>query len=194
LHRGKALRAVVATALLGLTLAPAASADTSTLDLVLARDDCAGEAPPNLRLDFGPGAASGSCAQTASWYEPTKQSFPAKAGMPMTVDGTRHALVTITVNSYAGRAVGGLGDQTTSVELQGVTTTGARVVMARGTQTIGAADMLRTPTYVAEFDLPVVGGTYKSMTLNLTIGGSALHGFVHYNGDSFVSMPVADTP
>jgi hypothetical protein len=188
----KALRTLIATVALGLMLVPAALADTATTDLVLARDACGGTDPANERLDLGPGASTGSCGDLGSWGGPTMTPHPAKAGVPITIDGTRNALIVIAAESYTGNPVGGIGDQTTTVELIGTTQTGKKVSIAKDSQVIPAADMLRKGSYVAEFNVPIVGGFYKGLTLNLTIGGSVLHSFVHYNGDSFLSLPVPD--
>jgi hypothetical protein len=190
---GNALRAVVATAILGLTLVPSAFAGTATTDFVLARDACGGTAaaPPNERLDLAPGASTDPCGSFDSWAGPSTTSFPAAAGVPITLDGTRHALIVITVDSYTGSPLGGVGDQTTAISLTGRNLANKRVTIASGTQTIPAASMLRTGTYAAEFDVPVVGGDYKTLQLDLTVGGAVLHGFVHYNGDSFLTLPTA---
>jgi hypothetical protein len=156
----------------------------------VARDDCGGT--DNERLDVDLGAYSGSCGDVLAILGGTKTPYPAKAGVPITIDGTRPVTIDIGVDSFTGSPLGGIGDQTIAVELVGTTTTNAKVKLASGSQTTAAADMLRNGGYIAEFSLPIVGGFYKGLTLNLTVGGSELHGFIRYNGDSVVTLPVPD--
>jgi hypothetical protein len=55
--------------------------------------------------------------------------------------------------------------------------------------------MLTTAERVEQFDLPLKpeqGGEYTAITLELTVGGSELSGFVNHDGSSYVSLPVTD--
>ena len=188
---GKGIRTIIAAAAAFCILAPAAFADTATTDLFLARDDCGGT--DNPRLDFDLGASTDGCGNLLGILGGATTAYPAKAGMPITIDGTRHVVIDISVSSFTGTAIGGIGDQTIAVQLVGTdAATNRKSTIAQGSDTKAAADMLRNTGYVAEFNVPIVGGFYKALTLNVTVGGSELHGFVNTDGNSLVSLPVPD--
>jgi hypothetical protein len=189
-----ALRSFLATAAAGLALAPAAVADTATQDLYLARDACGGTAPANTRLDTGLGASTLGCGSTVGGVISSTTSYPAVAGaMPVTLDATRPIYVAISIDSYLGVAVGGIGDETVSVTLSGRNADNKTVTLGSASQTTPAQSELRNPHYVAEFNLPLKpdqGGLYNGITLSLTVGGAELGGYVNHDGSSLVMLPI----
>lgn len=194
------LSSLLATAALGLALAPAAFADEATQDLNLVRDSCGGGStvPPDTRLAFDLGASTLGCGSTLAFVSPATTSYPARQGVPVVIDGSRSVLVAITMTSYLGVAVGGVGDETITVTLSGKRKVGSAPAktetIGSKSSTIPAAEMARNPEYTAEFDLPVgtKAGLYTALTLDVTVAGSAGGGFLNHDGTSFVSLPVFD--
>lgn len=195
-----ALRSLIATAALGLALAPAAFADSATEDLYLARDACGGTAAPNTHLAFDLGATTLGCGSVVA-ATPSTTSYPATQGLPVTVqaadaNGAREVYVAISLGSFTGNPLGGIGDEEVDVDLTGKLGT-QTVSLGSGQIITPAADMLRKGAYLAEFHFPLKtaqGGVYKTLNLDLTVGGSLLSGYVDTNGSSVVSLPVADPP
>jgi hypothetical protein len=183
---GKGLRLILATAAVGLAAAPPALA-TGYKDFNLRRDACGTGANTRLSIEYG-GATDG-CGTYAGVIG-TSTVYPAKDGLPVIVDGTRPVVIDIVISSFTGPPLGGLGDQQVDVQLMGRTATNPRVVMAQGSDTTAAADILRAGEITYEFSLPVKAGTYTGVTLNLDVSGSQFHGFVEDNGPSAVSLPV----
>jgi hypothetical protein len=190
-------RSVLAAVVVSMTLASTAAADTATSDLFLVRDACGASdtLPPDPRLAFDLGASQLGCGSLAGIAGGTPTSYPAKQGMPVTLDTARPVYVAISISSYFGVAVGGIGPETVEVSL-----TGKRdkktVQIGQATLTTPAEEMLTKAEYVAEFELPLtpeLAGEYTAMTLDLTVGGSQLSGFVNHDGTSYVSLPVFDS-
>ncbi|MDX6664764.1 MAG: hypothetical protein QOG68_970 [Solirubrobacteraceae bacterium] len=193
----KPLSIMIAATALGLALAPAAAfADSATEDLLLARDACGGTGAANTRLALSAGTATGGCGSALGGASPSTTTYPATEGVPVLVDDSRPVVVDIDLTSYHGVAVGGIGDETVSVELTG-TRDKKSVTLGTGSSTIAAADMLRTPHYTAEFSMPLgaaKAGTYTALSLDVTVGGAFFSGYVDHGGKSFVSVPVFDPP
>lgn len=193
-----ALRSLLAVAALGLALAPAASAGEATSDLFVVRDACGGAdgVPPDTRLAFDLGLSTLGCGSTLAATGGTVTQYPAKQGVPVTLDVSRPIHVAISTESFAGVAVGGIGDERIAFTLTGKRTgSSTTVTLGTGEKITSAADMLRKPAYTAEFDLPLTpakAGTYKSLNLELQVGGSQFSGFVKHDGSSYVSLPVFD--
>jgi hypothetical protein len=181
----------------GLSLAPAAFADTATEDLVLARDACGStdSLPAAPRLAFTPGASSTSCGNLAAGLGGAPTEYPATEGVPVTLDESRPIHVAISTSSYLGVAVGGVGPETVEIELTGKNAVTRKTVsLGYGSVTRSADEMLTTATALTEFDLPIAGkgGQYSALNLTLTVGGSQFSGFVDHDGSSFVSLPIFD--
>jgi hypothetical protein len=184
-------------AAVSLSLTPAAFADTATEDLVLARDACGStdSLPAAPRLAFTPGASSTSCGSLAAALGGSPTEYPATEGVPVRLDDSRPIHVAISTSSYLGVLVGGVGPETVEIELVGKNAdTKKTVALGSGSVTRTADEMLTTATALTEFDLPIAGkgGTYSSLTLTLTVGGSQFSGFVDHDGKSFVSLPIFD--
>ena len=186
-------RTILLTGLAGLALAPAASADTATSDYYLTRDDCGGT--DNPRLDPELGAYSGSCGSIAGIAGGDPVILPSKTGPLQTLDTTRKVYIAISVSDFVGAGVG-VGPQTIDVKLTGRDAKNKTVTLGSASDTKDAQTMLRGADYTAEFELPLKStqkGGYKAFTLTLTVGGSQFGGFVDYDGNSFVSLPIATT-
>ena len=185
----------LAVALLsGLLLAPTASADTDVYDLVLARDDCGGT--DNLRLDLYPGASStGGCGNLVGVLGGVTDTYPAEPSvLPVELDGTRPISVAVSIGSFLGAGVGGVGPETVEVALTGKRA-GKNVDLGSASVTTPAEEMLTNVSYVVQIELPLTAaksGTYTQLSLDLLVGGSAGSGFVDHNGSSLVSLPVVD--
>lgn len=184
----------LATALLsGLLLAPSASADTDVYDLVLARDDCGGT--DNLRLDLYPGASTLGCGNLLGVFGGAVSTYPAvPEALPVQLDGERPIHVAISLGSYTGVVIGGVGSETVEVWVSGKRQ-GKVVDLGSASLTTPALTMLTQATYVAELEVPLTpekSGTYTALDLDLKVGGAALSGFVDHDGRSFVSLPVVD--
>lgn len=191
------IRNFVALATAALLLLPgAASADEEYLDLVLARDACSSsdELPPDPRLAFSPGASTFGCGSALAIAGGSTTNYPAKEGVPVTLDDTRNLYVAISTGSFTGAAFGGIGNETVEWKLRGKNELNRTVTIAEGSHTTPAADMLRKSAYVQEFDVAIEGkgGLYKSLVLSLRVGGSQFSGFVDHDGTSFISLPVPD--
>lgn len=194
-----ALRSFIAVAAAGLTLAPAALADTATSDLYLVRDACGANdtLPPDPRLAFDLGASTLGCGSTLAFAGGSTTHYPARQGMPVTLDPARPIYVAVSTGSFTGPPLGGLGEETVSVTLTGKKTVGPTTfTLGAAEKVTAAADMLRTGHYLAEFEFPVTettAGTYQSLNLALQVGGSQFSGFVDHDGSSLVSLPVFDS-
>lgn len=194
----KALRFILAVAAVGLTLAPTALAsDTAVTDLVLARDACGStdELPPAPRLDLSTGASTLGCGSLLAITGGRPTSYPAvAAALPVELDATREIYAAISISSYLGVLVGGVGPETVELTLTGKR--GEKVeTLGTATSTTPAEQMLTKAAYLAEFTFPAnpeLSGTYTSLTLDLTVGGSQFSGFVDHDGRSLVSLPVTD--
>lgn len=190
------IRSFIVAAAVSLTFVPSALADTAVEDLVLARDACGSTdtLPPDPRLAFNPGASTLGCGSLASISGGSPTDYPAKEGVPFTLDGVRPIYVAISSSSYTGGPLGGIGPQTVDVQLTGVTATGKSKTLGSATKETGADVMLRQGESLDEFNFPTtgLGGTYKSLTLSLTVGGSQFAGFVNHDGSSYVELPVVD--
>jgi hypothetical protein len=188
-------RAFLATVAAGLALAPAAVADTAFTDLYLARDACGGTEPPNLRLDTGVGAETGGCGNAAAVLGGEPEDYPSNTEShgPLALDATRTAYLAISLTSYTGLLA--LGDETVDVVLSGKPAEGEIVTIGEASSTKAAADMLRGSAYTAEFEIPIPedkAGPYEQVTLSLSVGGSAMGGYINHDGTSLVSLPVLD--
>ena len=190
------LRTALATAIAGMALASPALADTATVDLYLARDACGATdgVEPDPRLAFDLGASTLGCGSMLAIAGGSPTTYPARQGMPVTLDPERPIDIAISISSYFGVLVGGVGPETVEVLLTG-RKDGKTVTLGQGSLTTPAEEMLTNPEYVAEFALPLKpeqGGRYTSVSLSLTVGGSQLSGFVNHDGSSYVSLPVTD--
>ena len=184
-----AFRTIILTGLAGLALAPAASA-AATSDYYITRDDCGGT--DNPRLDAELGSYSGSCGSLAGIAGPSETIFPSKTGPLQTLDTARKVYVAISVSDFTGGGVG-IGPQTIDVTLTGRDAKNKAVTLGHASDTKDAQTMVRGADYTAEFELPLKPaqkGGYKSFTLTLDVGGSQFGGFVDYNGNSFISLPI----
>jgi hypothetical protein len=191
------IRSLIIAAAVSLTLVPSALADTATEDLVLARDACGSTdtLPPDPRLALEPGASTLGCGSLDGIAGGSETDYPAKEGVPVTLDDARPIYVAISSSSYTGGPLGGIGPQTVDVTLSGVTSAGKTVTLGSASKTTGADVMLRQGESLDEFTFPIAGkgGEYKALTLSLTVGGSELAGFVNHDGSSYVSLPVFDS-
>jgi hypothetical protein len=190
------LRTAIATAVASMTLASPALADTATVDLLLARDACGATdgVEPDPRLAFSLGQSTLGCGNMLAITGGSPEVYPAKQGMPVTLDPARPVDIGISITSYFGVLVGGIGPETVDVTLTG-RKDGKPVTIGHATSTIPAEEMLTTAERVEQFDLPLKpeqGGEYTAITLELTVGGSELSGFVNHDGSSYVSLPVTD--
>ena len=189
-----ATRTILLTALAGLALAPAASADT-TSDYYLARDACGGSDPANPRLDTELGAFTDGCGSLAGIAGPSTTTYPSASGAAQTLDPTRKIFVAITVSDFSGAGVG-IGPQTIDITLTGKDAKSKTVTLGSATDTKDAQAMLRGADYTAEFELPIKAaqkGPFKAFTLTLSVGGSQFGGFVDHGGNSYVSLPIVTT-
>ena len=192
------LRTALAAVIASMTLASPAMADTSYADLLLARDACGASdgVEPDPRLAFDLGASTLGCGSLAAIAGGSTTTYPAKQGMPITLEGGRPIHVAISISSYTGVLVGGIGPETVEVVLTGRKDK-KTVTLGQGTLESGAEEMLTKAAYTAEFEFPLTveqGGEYTGISLDLTVGGSQFSGFVDHNGSSYVSLPIFDPP
>lgn len=198
-----ALRSLIATAALGLALAPAAhAADSATEDLYVARDACGGQGvPQNERLSLDLGGFTSGCGSLAGFLGGSETDYTTGPddGVPVTLDTSRPILVSISVGSDPGLVLGGIGDETVAFTLSGrrLTSTGGSspVTLGEESTTTPAETMLQQTDHTYEYELPLTqakAGTYKSLTLTLSVGGSQQSGYIDYSGGSLVSLPVFD--
>lgn len=175
-----------------LALAPSAMADTATADLFLARDDCGGTDNPHLSYNLG--AFTDACGSLAAAVAPSGDVYDSGT-LPLTfgLDTSREGKIDITVSSRESLGYG-IGDQQIDVTLTGVTTGKKTVTLFSGSDVKAAADMLGGANYTAEFTFPLtgIGGPYKSFSLDVSVGGASLAGYISNGADSLVSLPVAD--
>jgi hypothetical protein len=183
---------LLATATVGLALAPAAFADSATGDLYLTRSACSG-ASDVLGLSYDLGAYSGSCGSVPGITPVTDTYGGDKLPLPVTLDTSRPVHIAIYISSFAGST--SIGDETVGVALTGTTTKNKDVDLGDAEVVKPAAAMLQGGKYVQEFNLDTSKLTattlYKSFSLDLTVGGSVGGGFVGI-GTSVVSVPVFD--
>jgi hypothetical protein len=189
-----ASRTILVSALAGLALAPAASAEPATSDYYLARDSCgsSGTGPANPRLDPELGAYTGDCGSLAGIAGASSTVYPSKSGALQTLDVTRKVYVAINVSDFNGVGTA-IGPQTIDVKLTGKDAKNKTVTLGQATDTKDAQTMLRGADYTAEFELPLKPeqkGPYKAFTLTLSVGGSQFGGFVNHGGNSFISLPI----
>jgi hypothetical protein len=191
MHKG--CRTVLAVAAASLALAPTAAADTATSDLYVARDACGGTDPANLRLAPEVGPYTGNCGNLLGVLGGSPSVYPSETMAPVSLDAERPVYIAISTTSE-GVAV---GDQTIDVELTAKDKSKEIVTLGEASNTKPAAEMLRGGTYTAEFELPIsaeqAAKQYTAFTLTLTVGGSALGGYVNHGGQSLVSLPVFDS-
>src|SRR5689334_1334691 len=188
------IRKALIAATLGLVLAPAgALADTATGDLLLTRSDCSG-ASDVLGLSYDGGAYSGSCGSIPGATPTTDTYASDKLPLPVTLDTARKVHVAIFIDSFTGAPLGSLGDETVGVDLSGVTSGNKSVSLGSAQAVKPAAEMATAGSFEQDFDLDlskVVGAStasFKSFSLDLTVGGSLGGGFVNI-GKSVVSLP-----
>ena len=190
------LRTAWATAIASMALASPALADTATSDLYLARDACGATdgVEPAPRLAFDLGKSTLGCGNMLAIAGGSPTTYPAKQGMPVTLDASRPIAVVVSITSYFGVLVGGVGPETVDITLTG-RKDGKTVKLGEGSLTTPAEEMLTNAEYTARFALPLKpeqGGEYTGISLDLTVGGSQLSGFVNHDGSSYVSLPVFD--
>jgi hypothetical protein len=193
---GMRIRTFIASAALGLALAPAAQADTATQTLNIARDACGGTTPANPHLSLGLGVFTSGCGSLVGILggSATDYSTSAGDGVPVTLDTARPIHVAVTVASDPGVVLGGIGDEVVDFSLSGKRGTKA-VSLGDGSATTTADVMLRQTGHVYEFDLPLtaaLAGTYSNLTLTLSVGGSQQSGYIDYGGGSYIELPVFD--
>ena len=198
------LRTLLATAGIGLALAPAAFADTATETLVLARDACGGKddagnavaGPDNTHLGWTTSGAT-NCGNLAAGLDtvfgPSPEDYPSEGITAFTLDATRQIAVDISVEAFYPLK-GGVGNEDISIDLTGKKTTSNKVVeLGSATQEKAVQDELLGGNYTAHFKLTVpagAGGDYKSLNLSLSVGGAEMGGFVMTDGNSFVQLPI----
>lgn len=177
----------------------------------LRRDDCGGDAD-NLHLSLtagDPDGGDGCGFIPPGWNalnegfallgdeEGLVQDYPARDGLPFTLDGSTDITGTIVIQSFKG--VGdnpvGLG---AGVSRAHFTLTG-QGTDEPGRDTLGQAtvEYLVTPdqdTYELDFQMPASaerdGAGYRSLNFRVRLDGPAVnHGFVALSGRSFVDLP-----
>jgi hypothetical protein len=190
------LRSILTGASLALALMPAgALADTDTTDLVLATDDCT-NGP--FRLGFGPGAKSGCNPGSSNHWTGTgtPTDFPAIDGLPLTLDPARKIHVVVSVGTFGGAVIGGIGNETVTLALTGkLHGSNATVSIASGSATMSAVDRIQSETVTYTIDLAPTAdkaGVYKSLNLAVNRYGSVQSGYMDLNGASLISFPIID--
>jgi len=198
------LRTILATAGIGLALAPAAFADTATETLVLSRDACGGKddagnavaGADNPHLGWNISGAT-NCGNLAAGLDTvvgaSPEDYPSEGVDTFTLDGTRQIAVDVSVEAFYPLK-GGIGNEDISIDLTGKKTTSNKVVeLGSATQEKAAQDELLGGNYTAHFTLNVpagAAGDYKSLNLSLAVGGAQFGGFVMTDGNSFVQLPI----
>jgi hypothetical protein len=191
-----ALRSLIAIAATGLALAPAASADTATADLALARDACGAAGAPRLSFDYGAAVGCGNVFNFTGDVAPV--AYPAEAAaLPLTVDAARSVHVEITSGNFLGDSPRGpIGDETTTISLTGKKKgSNSLLTLFETSKTTAAADRLTSNEQTVIFDLPLQAahaGQYKSLELSVSVTGSLPGGYISHGGASFMSLPVLD--
>ena len=157
----------------------------------LRRDACGGGTPPNTRLSTATGTDGGDgCASLTSGVLPATTNYPAEeSGLPLTVDSSKPAKVTIVLSSWSGGT--GAGTQQVTATLTGRAGNQQRTLGA-GTHSM---DVTGVDAYTADITIPLQnpGAPISTLNLAVTIGGGVQHGHVNLNGASFVELPILDT-
>ena len=194
--RSHMFRSLFLAAGISLALAPAAAiADSAVAALYAARDDCGGTDNPRLSFDLG--AYSDSCGSVVNGpggVTSTSETFGSDTLSPLwSLDPSRPGKISVGVSSREGLGYG-LGDQTISVTLTARDTHNKTVTLYTGSATKDAQAMLGGANYVQDFDVDLKGATgpFKSYTLDVSVGGAALAGYLSTGGDTLVELPVPD--
>jgi hypothetical protein len=162
----------------------------TTRTFYLRRDACGGNTPPNTRLSTSAGTDGGDgCASLTSGVLPATTNYPAENGLPLTVDATKTAKVTVVLSSWSG--VTGAGTQQVTATLTGRAGNQQRTLGA-GTHSM---DVTGVDAYTADITIPLQnpGAPLSTLNLAVTIGGGVQHGHVNLNSASFVELPILDT-
>ena len=186
------LGSLLATAAVGLALAPSAFADTATADLNLTLSACSGSSDV-LALSYDFGAYSGNCGSIPGIAVLTDTYPSGTLPAAVTIDPARPIAVAIDLKTQGGLPA--FGEQTVGVDFYGTNTKGKTVNLGRAEEVRPADEMLTGGSYVQEFTLPLTAaqaGTYKSFSLDLSVGGAINGGYVGHGGLSYVSVPVVD--
>jgi hypothetical protein len=163
----------------------------ATRTFYLRRDACGGSAAQNTRLSTASGTDGGDgCGNLIGGASTATTNYPAENGLPLTVDTTKAAKVTIVVSSFTG--LGGVGNQQITATLTG------RAGSTTKTLGSGSQSILLTPgtdAYTYEITIPIAnpGAPISTLNLALAIGGGFQHGHVNLNSASFVELPILDT-
>jgi hypothetical protein len=185
-------RSLFLAAGIGVALTPAAAlGDSQTADLLAARDDCG--ATDNPRLAFDLGGYSDACGSVAQPVAPTTETFTSATLKPLVpLDPSRKGKISVGVSSRESLGYG-IGPQTITVTLTAKQGT-KNVTLFTGSATKDAQAMLGGANYVQDFEFDLAGktGPYKSYTLDVSVGGATLAGYLSTGGDTMVSLPVPD--
>lgn len=163
----------------------------STRKFNFRRDGCgAGDVPANTRLSTLTGTDSGACGSLIGLVGATTQ-YPAENGLPLVLDTTRPASVTVVTESDFGL---GVGNQEVTVTLTGRGDDGATKTIGSGTQTQLITPPAESTTY--RFDITLGTGlegvTFETLNAALRVAGGQSSGFVSYGGASFIDLPIMD--
>jgi hypothetical protein len=158
------------------------------------RDACGTAANANRRLSVIVGAETIGCGGLTSAATPLVDVYPAVDGVPVTVDPTKDAKVTMVVGAWLSGVGGGIGQEKIDAVLSGRTADGQTVTLGTGTDTILVTPDQDEVTHT--ITIPLADSATQrltSLTLQTTIGGTVVRSYVSYGGASFLELPIMDT-
>jgi hypothetical protein len=159
----------------------------------LRRDACGTTSAANPRLSVFGGGESIGCGGLTSAATPIDVTYPAVDGLPLRVDASRSARLTLTQGAWVAGVGGGFGQETVAATLQGVVD-GEVVTLGTGT-----ASTVVTPAddkVTTVVDIPLTGVTsddvVTALSLVTRVSGTVGRSYVAYGGASFLDLPLTD--
>lgn len=156
------------------------------------RDACGSAAGANRRLSVIQGGETIGCGGLATAAQPITDIYPAIDGLPVVVDITKQAQVTVVEGAWVSGVGGGLGQETIQATLTGATLAGETKTLGTGTSQVLVTPAEDEVTHTVDLDLTDPGEVLTSLTLTVRKSGTLVRSYTSYAGASFLKLPILD--
>ena len=163
----------------------------ATRKFYLRREVC-GANNPGTRLSTVAGGETIGCGGLYSAATPIVDTYPAQNGLPVVVDATKQAKLTIVTGAWVSGVGGGIGQEKIDVTLTGVTAEGETKTIGTGTKTTLVTPDQDEVTTVIDIPLQQLTDVFTAFTMRTSISGTVMRSYVSYGGASFLEVPIMD--
>jgi hypothetical protein len=156
------------------------------------RELCGNVAGANRRLSVVKGSETIGCGAPNSAVTPIVDNYPAVDGLPLLIDASKQAEVTVVESAFVADVGGGVGQEKIEALLTGTTVSGETKTIGTGSETQLVTPDKDEVTHTFSFALTDPGEVLTALNLRITTSGTLGRSYTNYAGASFLKLPIFD--